>query len=133
MSNDANKGKPKAATSPFAALASLRASLPAGQAPPAPATPASPASSPPAASPASALGDKLVVSRSKKGRGGKTVTTIAGVANAAAREALAVELRRALGCGASVDDALVVVQGDQVARVRAHLEARGVRKVVVGS
>lgn len=122
---------PKLASSPFAALAALRDSLPEGP-PSADATP-SPAPSSAKATAASALGDKLVVSRSKKGRGGKTVTTVAGVADAEAREALALELRRALGCGASVDEALIVVQGDQVPRVRALLEARGVRKVIVGT
>ncbi|MGZ5971535.1 MAG: translation initiation factor [Polyangiales bacterium] len=112
--------KPK---SPFAALEALRDSLPAGEAkPPAPV----------AEAPIAALGEKIVVARSKKGRGGKTVTTIAGI-RGDARESLAHDLRRALGCGASVDEALVVVQGDQLPRVRAFLEARGVRKVVVGS
>lgn len=120
---------PKLASSPFAALAALRDALPEG--PPAADAPR-PAPSP-AKGAASALGDKLVVSRSKKGRGGKTVTTVSGVADAEAREALALELRRALGCGASVDEALIVVQGDQVPRVRALLEARGVRKVIVGT
>ena len=117
--------KPKPADSPFAKLAALRDALPAG--------PEAPRAAPAAEKPKpSELGDKLVVSRSKKGRGGKTVTTIAGV-NAASREPLAVELRRALGCGATVDEELVIVQGDQVPRVRALLEARGVRKVIVGS
>ncbi len=112
-------------SSPFAALAALRDALPAGPAP-------SPATTPVAETPAASLGDKLVVSRSKKGRGGKTVTTIAGVTESL-REALAHDLRKALGCGATVEDGLVVVQGDQTARVRTLLEARGVRKVIVGS
>lgn len=116
----------KPSSSPFAALAALRDALPAGPAPsPAPATPV-------AEPPATNLGDKLVVSRSKKGRGGKTVTTIAGVTESL-REGLAHDLRKALGCGATVEDELVVVQGDQTARVRTLLEARGVRKVIVGS
>jgi translation initiation factor 1 len=121
--------KPKPASSPFAALAALRDALPPG--PARSEEPAGPAAPPPKAS--RELGEKLVVSRSKKGRGGKTVTTIAGVPDEATREALALELRRALGCGASVDDGLIVVQGDQVPRVRALLEARGVRKVIVGT
>lgn len=121
--------KPKTASSPFAALAALRDALPQG--PPIADEAARPAAPPD--KPSKALGDKLVVSRSKKGRGGRTVTTIAGVPDAAAREALALELRRALGCGASVEDALVVVQGDQAPRVRALLEAHGVRKIILGS
>lgn len=116
----------KPSSSPFAALAALRDALPAGPEPIPPSAPADKAASP------STLGDKLVVSRSKKGRGGKTVTTIAGVTESL-REGLAHDLRKALGCGATVEDGLVVVQGDQTARVRTLLEARGVRKVIVGS
>lgn len=113
--------------SPFEALAGLRDQLPEGPKPPAPppAEPASPAK-------AKLLADKLVVARSTKGRGGKTVTTVAGVVDAKAREALAQELRRALGCGATVDAELVVVQGDQTIRLRALLEGRA-RKLVIGS
>jgi len=120
--------KTNPASSPFAKLAALRDTLPQGPTPRAQPEPA-----PEKPKQAEDLGDKLVVSRSKKGRGGKTVTTIAGVRDAATRDTLAGELRRALGCGASVDDALVIVQGDQVPRVCALLEARGVRKVVVGT
>jgi translation initiation factor 1 len=125
--------KAKIASSPFAALAALRDALPQG--PPSADEAIRPAATPakPSTASSSTLGEKLVVSRSKKGRGGKTVTTIAGVHDEAAREALALELRRALGCGASVDEALIVVQGDQVPRVRALLEARGVRKIILGA
>ena len=108
-------------SSPFAALAALRDQLPQG-----PPTPVSPAAV------SKEFADKVIVSRSKKGRGGKTVTLVVGVRREA-REALAVELRRALGCGATVDGEEIVVQGDQVPRVRALLEARGARKVIVGS
>ncbi len=112
--------------SPFAALAALRDSLPKGpqqpgerpKEPPAPANPA--------------FDEKVIVSRSKKGRGGKVVTTIAGV-HANMRETYAQELRKALGCGATVEDALIIVQGDQAPRVRAFLEGKGARRVIVGS
>jgi translation initiation factor 1 len=112
-------------SSPFAALAALRDDLPQGPTPEAASEPA----------PASDTFDgKVVVSRSKKGRGGKTVTTIAGVrGDESSLEALAHDLRKALGCGATVDDAMIVVQGDQVTRVRGFLEARGARRVIVGS
>src|SRR5690606_31406947 len=61
------------------------------------------------------LGGKIVVRRSRKGRGGKTVTLVQGVDGGV--EELARRLRKALGCGTSVDDGEIVVQGDQVARV----------------
>lgn len=107
--------------SPFAALAALRDKLPEGPKPP-----------PDPSRPEPILGDKIVVARTKKGRGGKTVTTIAGVLPEA-REDVAKDLRRAFGCGTSVEDELIVVQGDQVPRVRGYLESRGVRKVIIGS
>ena len=116
-----------AAASPFAALAGLRERLP--EAPP---------GADPAPAPLPAIdrtyGGKIVVARTKKGRGGKTVTTVAGIAAQGARlEKIAKELRQALGCGASVEDDVIVVQGEQAPRVRAFLEAKGAKRVVIGS
>lgn len=110
--------------SPFAALEALRDSLPKGTASEEPKLTREAA--------AAQFEEKVVVSRSKKGRGGKVVTTVAGVRESA-REALAQDIRRSFGCGATVEDDLVVVQGDQHARLRGFLEARGVRKVIVGA
>lgn len=110
--------------SPFAALEALREKLPAGPREPAPIQAEQAASA--------EFSEKVIVSRSKKGRGGKTVTLVAGV-RPNAREPLAADLRKALGCGATVDGDEVVVQGDQVPRVRAFLEARGAKKIVIGS
>ena len=106
--------------SPFAALAVLREGLPAG---PVRAVEERPANT--------QFADKVIVARSKKGRGGKVVTTITGVRTSV--DALAQDLKKALGCGATVEEGVVVVQGDQTARVRAFLEARGARKLVIGS
>ena len=61
----------------------------------------------------------------------EVVTTVTGVRSAL--DALAHDLKKALGCGATVEDGVLVVQGDQTARVRAFLEARGARKVIIGS
>ena len=75
---------------------------------------------------------KLVLRRERKGHGGKTVTVVEGLppeALAAACKAL----KTALGCGAVVDGATVVVQGDQVERGAAFLTARGARQVVRGN
>jgi translation initiation factor 1 len=96
------------------------------------------APSPPPADAASALdfggARKLVVRRERKGRGGKTATVVEGIrVSPSALERLARDLRRALGCGASVEDGCLVVQGDQVARVERWLVDHGAPKVVIGN
>ena len=112
--------------SPFAKLAALKTQLPEGE--------RREPSEAPAAKVDARFAGKLVVAFTRKGRGGKTVTTVQGVrASASELDALAKELRHALGCGASVDEALIVVQGDQVQRVKAFLEGKGAAKVVVGT
>lgn len=75
---------------------------------------------------------KLVVRRENKGRGGKTVTLVSGLPSEHL-EAIARALKTALGCGATVEDASVAVQGDQTARVVAWLGDRGARQVVRGN
>ncbi len=61
----------------------------------------------------------------KKGRGGKSVTVVAGLPrNLAFLDTLAQELKRACGCGGSVAVDAVEIQGDQRARVRALLQAK---------
>src|SRR5262245_5825772 len=87
--------------SPFAALAALRDSVPEG-----PKTESRDESKDiPAAAPVpTAFADKVIVARSKKGRGGRVVTTIAGVlGDERTLDALAHDLRKALGCGANVE------------------------------
>ena len=80
-------------------------------------------------------GDGTVrVSRESKGRGGKTVTAIRGLeASPAQLEELARELKKALGCGASVEGSEVLVQGEQEKRVAAWLEGRGAKRVILGT
>ena len=107
--------------SPFASLAALHASLPAGEKP-AKVTPAAP----------DPFDAKVVVGRSRKGRGGKTVTIVTGV-RAHAREAMCRDLKKALGCGATIEDEAIIVLGDVSDRVRPWLETRGARRIVVGS
>ena len=75
---------------------------------------------------------KLVVRRERKGRGGKTVTRLEGAAGEDL-EALARTLRKALGCGARVEEDVVVLQGDIGERVADWLSQRGARRVVRGS
>lgn len=77
---------------------------------------------------------RLVVRRERKGHGGKTWTRIEGITGSTLEvEAALREIKRALGCGAVRDGADVVVQGAPGERLVAFLEARGARKVVVGS
>lgn len=117
----------KKSSSPFAKLAALRDALPAGPE-------ATPREQPAPADPRSPFAGKIVVAHTRKGRGGKTVTTIEGVrGDARFRDDLARELKRALGCGAAVEGDRIVVQGEQLARVKSFLEARGARRVVLGT
>jgi len=78
------------------------------------------------ASPA-ARGDGIVrVGRETKGRGGKAVTLVRGVpVDAAALAALGKELRTLCGCGGTVKDGVIEVQGDHGERIVAHLQAAG--------
>jgi translation initiation factor 1 len=56
-------------------------------------------------------------------RRGKTVTLVSGLP-AAEVAAVAKELKRLCGSGGSVKDGVVEIQGDQRARIVAHLEGR---------
>lgn len=70
-----------------------------------------------------------VVRMERKGRGGKTVTVVEGFStNLSLREveALAEELKRALGTGGKVEGRLIEIQGDKVEAVVAFLTRRGV-------
>ena len=73
-------------------------------------------------------GDGVVrVSRESKGRGGKTVTLVRGLAlGPDALAALAKRLRSACGSGGTVKDGVIEVQGDHADRVVALLQAEGV-------
>jgi len=74
-------------------------------------------------------GDGMVrVSRSSKGRGGKTVTLVQGLALPADElAALGKQLRTACGAGGTQKDGVLEVQGDHVARVLAWLQAQGLK------
>lgn len=72
-------------------------------------------------------GDGVVrVSRETKGRGGKAVTLVRGVPlDAMALAALGKRLRTACGCGGTVKDGVMEVQGDHCDRVIELLKAEG--------
>lgn len=106
--------------SPFASLAKLRGQLPEG---PGKVEPVAPVAKGPA---------RAVVRYERKHRGGKEVTVVEKLelkADDLARWCR--ELKQALGCGGSVEETSIVLQGDQRPRLPALLTARGVAKVTV--
>lgn len=106
--------------SPFASLEKLRNQLPQG---PAPAEPAAPAKKGPA---------RAVVRYERKHRGGKEVTVVEKLELKPSELATwCKELKQALGCGGSVEETSIVLQGDQRARLPDLLTRRGVAKVTV--
>jgi len=72
-------------------------------------------------------GDGVVrVSRQSKGRGGKTVTLVKGLAlDAAALAALGKALRSACGSGGTVKDGVIEIQGDHCGLVLDTLVKQG--------
>ncbi|NMO20689.1 translation initiation factor [Pyxidicoccus fallax] len=109
---------------PFAALSAQRESLPQAPA----VKVAAPAAKPEPKGPA-----RAVVRMERKGRGGKEVTVVEHLELPAnQREVWLKALKNSLGCGGTVEDDTLVLQGDQRERLPALLEARGVRKVTVG-
>ena len=77
--------------------------------------------------PAAPVGDGVVrVTLQRKGRGGKDVTLVRGLAlDGVALAALGKRLRAACGAGGTVKDGVLEVQGDHVGRVLEHLAAEG--------
>jgi len=77
---------------------------------------------------ASAVGKPVAVrvGRETKGRGGKGVTVITGLRLSAVElEAIAGELKRRCGCGGTVKDGQIEIQGDHRDTIVAVLRARG--------
>jgi translation initiation factor 1 len=114
------------AQSPFASLTS--AGLPAAPA----------AVSPPRAAAAAAPPPKnrgrVDVLRSTAGRGGKTVTVVQGFTGIGAeeKESLAKRMQKRCGCGGTVKDGRIEIQGDQRDAVAEVLVAAGFRPVFAG-
>ncbi|RKH71822.1 translation initiation factor [Corallococcus aberystwythensis] len=107
---------------PFAALSAQREALPVGPPPP------EPRQKPEPKGPA-----RAVVRMERKGRGGKEVTVVEQLGLPAAQlDTWLKALKGGLGCGGVVEEDALVLQGDQRERLPALLEARGVRKVIIG-
>jgi translation initiation factor 1 len=68
------------------------------------------------------------VRRETNGRGGKTVTTIAGLAlNQTELQALLKDLKRVCGAGGALKDGVLEIQGDHCDLILRELGRRGVR------
>jgi len=81
-----------------------------------------------------AAGDGVVrVSRESKGRGGKTVTLVRGLAlDEAALAALGQKLKAACGSGGTVKDGVIEVQGEHRERIVQLLQAQGLPVKIAG-
>lgn len=79
-------------------------------------------------------GDGIVrIQRQTSGRKGKGVCVITGVAlDDAAILALAAELKKRCGCGGSVHDGVIEIQGDKRDLLKQLLEAKGMRVKLAG-
>jgi translation initiation factor 1 len=107
--------------SSFASLQHLREQLPPG-----------PKTSEPAAAPVPKGPARAVVRLERKQRRGKEVTVVDKLGlGPAALETWCRELKQAMGCGGSVEDGAIVLQGDLRQRLPAVLTAKGVGKVTV--
>ncbi len=109
---------------PFAALSA--AGLPAG-------------SNRPIENPKSTIGNpknrgRVDIKRTTAGRGGKTVTLVTGFVGIGLpeKESLAKKMRNACGCGGTVKDGDIEIQGDQREKIARILTEAGFRPVFAG-
>lgn len=73
------------------------------------------------------------IQREKKGRGGKTVTVVSGLQMAPDDlKALGKRLKTACGCGGTVKEGNIEIQGDQRDRIAAELRQMGYKVKLVG-
>jgi translation initiation factor 1 len=112
---------------PFAAL--NLGGLPAGEAKPAP---PSMAREPEPAE--SRNRGRVDIKRTTAGRGGKTVTLVTGFKGIGLpeKETLCKKMRAACGCGGTVKDGNIEIQGDQRDKIAAILNAAGFKPVFSG-
>jgi translation initiation factor 1 len=132
MSNDkiSTEGGQGLAHNPFGALSS--AGLPV-----APQAAPGAAQTPKPGSPAPAAGKnrgRVDIRRETGGRGGKTVTVVDGFVGIGLpeKEQLTKKMRGACGCGGTVKDGAIVIQGDQRDAVARILSEAGFRPVFAG-
>jgi translation initiation factor 1 len=111
---------------PFAALSAKKDELPA-----APKVEAPPAATPAPRTPTWGSG-KIVLARERKGRAGKTATRVRGLPETRLDE-LATKMKKALGCGATVEEGDVILLGDVVERAAKWLRDEGAPRVIEGN
>lgn len=71
--------------------------------------------------------------RERKGRGGKTVTTITGLRLPSAElKQLAKQLKRACGAGGAIKNGVIEIQGDHRDKIAVLLQDKGVKTKFVG-
>lgn len=84
--------------------------------------------------PQRAKGDGIVrIQRQTSGRKGKGVCLISGIdLDDAALDKLAAELKKKCGCGGSVKDGVIEIQGDKRDLLKQLLEAKGMKVKLAG-
>ena len=100
-----------------------------------PKTSANPAAGAPKPAPAPAKNrGRVDIKRETGGRGGKTVTVISGFVGIGLpeKEQLAKKMRAACGCGGTVKDGQIEIQGDQRDTIARILTEAGFRPVFAG-
>jgi translation initiation factor 1 len=77
---------------------------------------------------------RVDIKRTTAGRGGKTVTIVTGFVGIGLpeKEALAKKMRNACGCGGTVKDGEIEIQGDQREKIARILTEAGFRPVFAG-
>lgn len=77
---------------------------------------------------------RVDIRRTTAGRGGKTVTVVSGFVGIGLpeKEALAKKMRNACGCGGTVKDGVIEIQGDQREKIAQILTEAGFRPVFAG-
>jgi len=89
----------------------------------------------PSAKPAPAKNrGRVDIKRATAGRGGKTVTIVTGFTGIGLpeKEQLAKKMRNACGCGGTVKDGEIEIQGDQREKIAQILSEAGFRPVFAG-
>lgn len=79
-------------------------------------------------------GDGIVrIQRETKGRKGKGVCVITGLdLSDSALKLLAAELKKSCGCGGSVKDNTIEIQGDVREKIKTYLEKKGMKVKLAG-
>ncbi len=115
--------------SPFGVLQRLRDELPAGPSAPVSAD----ASGGPVVEPKKHRG-RVDIRRATAGRGGKTVTVVEGFVGIGLpeKESLVKMMQKICGCGGTIKEGRIEIQGDKRKEVARVLEAAGFRPVFAG-